>query len=153
MSSRLSGAWFKLVTSRGDDLGVLMMPEDIARYLEKESPAWTGQDFPLMPTASFNPNSMNEIAPVGTRTYHIVRAQYPHEHAIFLVGISPEKLSQRPGFAFLPSAHYMRCTHTDIRTGEPTLPPKAEEAKPEPSGLHLEAARAVTLEPWGAKSL
>lgn len=151
MSRRLSGAWFKLVTQRGDDLGVLMMPEDIARHLEREKLAWTGQEFPQMRVSDFNPNTIPAI--VDSRRYHIVRAHYPHEHAIFLVGISPEKLSERPGFAFLPSAHYMRCAHTDIRTGEPTLPPKAEEAKPEPSGLHLEAARAVTLEPWGAKSL
>lgn len=141
MSKRLSGAWFKLVTQRGDDLGVLMVPEEIGRHLERETLAWAHYPRPNMPISCFDPVSMGNAINLTVRQFHIVRAHYPHEDAIFLVGMSPEQVAEERGFAFLPSAHYMRCTHTDIRTGDPVPAPKVEEPKPEPPGPYLAAAR------------
>lgn len=37
MSNRLSGAWFKLVDQRGNDLGSLMVPEGVARHMENNT--------------------------------------------------------------------------------------------------------------------
>jgi hypothetical protein len=126
MSKRLSGAWFKLVTQRGDDLGVLMVPAEVATLLERGNgrDSWVGYERPQLSVASFRPDRDLASAIIDMRPYHIAPGYYPHDGAVFLVGISPERLSREPGFAFLPSAHYMRCTHTDIRTGDPVPGPK-----------------------------
>lgn len=54
--------------------------------------------------------------------------------AVMLHGITAEEISAKRGFAFLPSAEYLR---------RPAPTPKPEDKVEQPPGIHLTAAREV----------
>lgn len=148
MSKRLSGAWFKLVDFQGTgtDIGMLMVPEEIGRHLERAKIAWT--DYRRVPLASALRGTADHYLTIepNVSQFHIARAPYPHEDAIMVIGLSAEEIGKQSGFCFMPSAEYIRAMLA------PKPEPVAVAPRPEPSGPYLEAARAVTLGHWGAKS-
>lgn len=135
MSRRLSGAWFKLVNQRGNYLGMLMMPEDAARHLEGKEYSYTTYRRPepgAFPTLS---GIQADMLLQQLHQFHIVKASYIAENAVFIIGITPDEIITEPGFAFLPSAEYIRAMLA------PKPEPIAAEPKPELPGPYLAAAR------------
>jgi hypothetical protein len=131
---RLSGAWFKLADDRGVYIGLLMVPEDVSDAFEKKHER-SVQRYrrPRMPrffTDHVTMSNTIEISPfIITECWKIESMDM-----LTLIMITPEEISAEPGFAFLPSAEYLR---------RPVVAPPAPEAKPVPSGKFLAAAREV----------
>lgn len=98
---RLSGCWFKLFDPDGTHLGVVIVPEDVARYLETERQVTVAQRFP--PIRAFE--SVYNITEVTVRQFYLAEAMYPND-GVMLFNITPEQLSLEPGFAFTPGSGY-----------------------------------------------
>jgi len=52
--------------------------------------------------------SLAAMQNIELEQYYIARGFYPQDEAIMIHGITPEELNDQRGFAFLPSAQYMR---------------------------------------------
>jgi hypothetical protein len=104
MPQRLSGIWFKLVEGDGFYLGILMVPEDVARALE--SPGRTR--CARMPTMAIGLWTGTNAAPVAEiQTIDFVLADNLMRDAIMVFGITLSDLNKERGFAFIPSAEYL----------------------------------------------
>jgi hypothetical protein len=130
---RLSGAWFKLADERGVYIGLLMVPEVVSDAFEKKHETSVRcVRHPQMPMWLDNPGAMNNLVAF---TPFVVELSWRIEarDMLTLWLITPEEISAEPGFAFLPSAEYLR---------QPVVE-KVVEQKPTPSGKFLAAAREV----------
>jgi len=130
---RLSGAWFKLADERGVYIGLLMVPEVVSEAFEKKH-QHTVQCYrvPHMPGFFSDPLAINSV--IKMHPFIITECwNIEGRDMLNLVSITPEEISAEPGFAFLPSAEYMR---------RPVVE-KVVEHKPVPSGKFLAAAREV----------
>ena len=108
MPQRLSGVWFKLVEPDGFYLGILMVPEGVARMLEdKGCPVRVARRNAM-------PSWRDWAQGIRPQDYDMVDAMgfYPcpsiSDDAIAVVGITLSELNKEPGFAFIPSAEYMQ---------------------------------------------
>lgn len=133
MSRRLSGAWFKLVDTGNTYLGALMMPEVLARHLEREKSSVVAYQRP--PPITTFPSLREMQGDVTVRQYTISKAYYPMEDAVMVFGITPDDLALEPGFAFLPNADYL------LAKLQPKPEPVVVAPRPEPPGPYLAAAR------------
>jgi len=130
---RLSGAWFKLVDDAGICIGLLMVPERVAGVFEGGEFHVRCYRHPGTPPVTWSPEMMNE-AVVEFRFFLISQSwRYNARDALELQMITPEEIATEPGYAFIPSAEYLR---------RPAVV-ETPERKPEPPGKHLAAAREV----------
>jgi hypothetical protein len=126
----LSGHSFKLTDPKdGAYLGVLIVPESVAEYLGNHYQAMC-QRYSRFPSIFEGPTNYDVIS---AGQFWLTKA-YGLEGAVNVHQITPEEISLEPGFAFLPSAEYLRRVAAEQ---------KIEDTKPVPAGRHLNAAREV----------
>lgn len=105
---QLSGNWFKLVEPGAAYLGVLMVPEWVSADIESRRERgdavqvarrahWSAVGWCRNASNDSERSAVFLIAPI-----------YRQDDALALIGITPEEISAEPGFAFLPSAEYLR---------------------------------------------
>lgn len=133
MSRRLSGAWFKLVAQNGDHLGMLMVPEGVAKHLEGKEYAYTTAK--QMKIDAYWPTLKSMQESVIVHQFHIAQAGWCSDNAVHIVGITPEEIDGEPGFAFLPNADYL------LAKLQPKPEPVVVAPRPELPGPYLAAAR------------
>jgi hypothetical protein len=129
----LSGGSVKLRDDHGAFIGVLIVPSNISTQLDYvKSHERTVRVFkrPLMTAASWSPHD-DAMCEIMQAEFFLIVPSYHRSDSFMLAGITPEEINSEPGFAFLPSAEYMR---------RPT-PEKTEDRKPIERGPHLTAAR------------
>lgn len=129
--NRLSGAWFKLVDERLTHIGLLMVPENVAKAFEKDKRSHVEHyREPSLPMGNWT-MAMMATAPMIHK--FVIGQTWDREgrDALRLYMITPDEIATEPGFVFLPSAEYLR------------RPEKAPEREVVSPGRHLAAAREV----------
>lgn len=127
----LSGGSIKLCDEQGVFIGVLMVPSNVGVQLDYiEGHRRTVRVFKRPPMNLAFPSLHDEAMLDAMRAQFFLIIPTP-SGSFTLARITPEEISAEPGFAFLPSAEYMRRP----------APEKIEARKPIEAGPHLTAAR------------